>query len=653
MASPAQDILDAQRRLSRESIGPVRPDEQAAAGVSAALLRNAPTVQASPYGSGTAPKPGMPGRTVDLKPPAPGGILKRTGRAIAGAPTNAVSGTMSLLRSPTVLGAGGTAVAAVPEALRTGEVLANPRATWNDVGTQAAEGAGRLGAAAAGAAGGMTLGAGLGSVVPGVGTAIGGLAGGALGGLYGYWAGDKAIRGLRGAAGVDTRSPAVQLGAPVEPTRVQQLAGEKPTIASGPAPARPDTPMTTAEPAYSNEGRNYPTATAASELRAPNLDGKIVRDGNSYSGSNIKFGTDIVDPKGNLVNGGDPNKPKGFGVTSFDSSADYQADLRALGRLRAERAEREAGFAANQPGGGLSGISARTLVDDVVAKGTASPLEKAMRDDPSPRRRAQAAQLMATLSQRDREAQMGNAVTLRGQDIGASTAMRGQDIGAGTARRGQDMDYAEKIDARMMDLMARRQLRDAVGQAFMLSKGNPRAAAAYLAANGLDPDNALKMAKYDDERLAAGDKQLDRTVAAQSVDPATGKVVEGAVATNRVAAKKALGTDRATPEQVAAAEPRITSTLKLLNNFNATRDNGFLQALGLEKPSPAYSALPDLRGRSLAETGWFDGAVTPGASAGDFKLTKPGEKPIYLRRDDLDESDLDFLRQNGLRLPAR
>jgi hypothetical protein len=472
------------------------------------------------------------------------------------------------------------------------------------------------------------------------------------------------LRGLSTVAQAASRTaPATRLAtaAPVAAAGARGfVAGDVAMPGTAPAPAQPG--ATPVEAAYSNEGRNYPTATAASELRAPNLGGKIVRNGNSYSGSNIKFGADIVDPKGNLVNGGDPNNPKGFGVSSLDTSAGYQADLRELGRLRAERAEREAGYAANQPGGGVGGFNTasvsgvRSVTPETIAR---DEMQRAMRDM-SPRARAQAAMQQAQLAQRMAEAQMGNATTLRGQDIGASTTMRGQDIGASTARRGQDitargqdMDYAEKIDARMMDLMARRQLRDGMAEIFKASGGNMEQAARMATALGYPADAFLKLAEYGSTRAADGDKVIDRVAESLSVDPATGKIDPAAVAKNRVAIKKNNDVVGATPEQLAANEAKITARQRLLNNTNAVRDVGLGYTLGISTPSPEYGAMPDLRGAVLDEVGFWEGMFTGNnVEKGDIKLKRPGAgDPVYIKRDGLDDAAYKLLEDDyGVKL---
>lgn len=161
---------------------------------------------------------------------------------------------------------------------------------------------------------------------------------------------------------------------------------------------------------YSNEGRNAPTM----RVEGPPA-GSIIRDGNKYSGKDIKFGADIYTPGGKLVNGGD----KGFGVSSLDSSEGFRQDQLELARNAAERAA--------APVGGATDMGGRTtMLDDLVAK------SKAGGPDLSKLPPTRRAQLAAQIQQQER----GNAATLRGQDLG----MRGQELSAQTAARGQDVN---------------------------------------------------------------------------------------------------------------------------------------------------------------------------------------------------------------------
>lgn len=132
----------------------------------------------------------------------------------------------------------------------------------------------------------------------------------------------------------------------------------------------------------------------------------------TYSGTDVKEGASITGG----INGG---RGTGRGtVTVLPTGEGYAADLAQLDALGAERADREAGFAVNQPGGGVSGISGSTVGQDLRAKtdrvtpkdilqGTGRGGSRAA----AAAAQAQAADLQAETAARTAE------VTARGQDI--------------------------------------------------------------------------------------------------------------------------------------------------------------------------------------------------------------------------------------------
>jgi hypothetical protein len=265
------------------------------------VIEGPPAAQqaAAPAQQAAAPKPARFGGI--------GGALRTAGPAIGAA----------------ALGAG--------EALDIGKVLANPATSGLDVATQTAEGVGRLASAGAGAMGGAKLGAMaapfLGPLAP-----AGPLIGGVVGGGIGYLSADKAIQGGRQAMGADPRSPVQTMeqlqpaaAAPAQPTR------QAPTLAAGP---------------NAGNGRGFvnpPLVQGPGDIGgAP--EGTITRQGNSYSGTNVKEGAAIVGPDGT------PRTARGS-LTVLDTSAGRTADQQQLARLVDERREREA-----MPVGGMTGI---------------------------------------------------------------------------------------------------------------------------------------------------------------------------------------------------------------------------------------------------------------------------------------------------------
>lgn len=206
---------------------------------------------------------------------------------------------------------------------------------------------------------------------------------------------------------------------------------------------------------YSNEGNNYSTPEKVQTLRPPPFDpaGKIIKtvgaDGKvSYSGDNVKFGGDIYSPDGKVVNGGDPKNPKGFGVSSLDTSEGHRQNLLELQRLQAERQQREAGFAGNQPGGGLGGFGGGTISSGLreshnrqsTAMSTNTVGQRSQRQqDALDMQKAQLAQSRETAQMQNATTQAGQVQGMRVAEMNNDTQRYGADLGARTARENNQM----------------------------------------------------------------------------------------------------------------------------------------------------------------------------------------------------------------------
>lgn len=296
----------------------------------------------------------------------------------------------------------------------------------------------------------------------------------------------------------------------VNPNAVNPTA---PTPAVAPTAA---TPAATGSN-YSNEGRNYPTLRAPES--APDLTGKIVKstDGNGnavYTGSNIKAGADIVDKDGKLLNTNDPNNPAwrnntgvsgpvngpggpGGAAGAGRSPMDIYANTSRINSQISEAARGADAYGPGGAGGGpATGMSSGWQAEK-DARAREMDFKRAV-SEMSPRQRAAAMMQQQSLRNQSEISTAQNEVTTRGQDINAGTARYGADISRANNRdavsatlRGQDMDYAEKLDAKRLDLAARqadRRLRADIVQA---SGGDMFKAAQLAAANGLAPTDFL------------------------------------------------------------------------------------------------------------------------------------------------------------------
>lgn len=147
------------------------------------------------------PPPGLPAPDItDVTPRAASGGSGAIGRL-----AQAAGPLESAARS--AVGKAGPLVAAVPDAIDTARVAANPNSTIGDVAQQGIEGAGRVGAGLAGAQLGSIAGAAIGGPAAPVTGTIGALAGGAIG----YMGGSAAINAIRSAVGLGDKSPIERL----------------------------------------------------------------------------------------------------------------------------------------------------------------------------------------------------------------------------------------------------------------------------------------------------------------------------------------------------------------------------------------------------------------------------------------------------------
>lgn len=253
-----------------------------------------------------------------------------------------------------------------------------------------------------------------------VGNAINALPGGS-GVVRGVQSG---LRGLGLARGADEALGAAQTGGALVRG---MIAGD--TTLPGTAPEPTTATAAAAEPApYSNEGRTADLRTA------PDLTGKIIRDGNSYSGKDIKAGADIVDPRGNLVKSG-AGDGAGFGVSSLDTSAGYRADLAELAR--------NASLRQAPQGPTMTGFGGTRMEDDLRAKTDAG---SGMPAGLSARQQANFRQQQAELAQRGRTADAQLGLAAQGQNQGLRIAEMNNE----TQRRNADQSAAVSLSGQQV-----------------------------------------------------------------------------------------------------------------------------------------------------------------------------------------------------------
>ena len=361
-----------------------------------------------------------------------------------------------------------------------------------------------LGGAFGGAFGGAVGSA----VAPGVGTVAGGIAGGvggsALGSKVGRWAGT----GLTGADDVMRRN-----GYDPERTLMDvggdMLAGKgfgtgKPTVPG----AAPDPVATLRAPTGAGAGRGFVNPPLAGSLPvAPlppeNPNGVITRNGNNFSGENIREGFSYKDARTGQVTTPEQR------VTTLPAGT-----MGALDPALAQRLH-EAKMGALDRGESLGPGGMTTIGSSGGLRGS---------DGSDIQRLVESGKLTAS--------GLNGLLTARGQDIGAQTTTRGQDIGAQTAMRGQD------VQGRGQDLQHDATLRGQdVQMAGHLMSTQVARAQARMQQMQQDRQYGLEVAKFGEEKAKSAftqrqqsAKDLQGRFEGELIDPATGKADPNRVA---------------------------------------------------------------------------------------------------------------------------
>lgn len=354
--------------------------------------------------------------------------------------------------------------------------------------------------------------------------------------------------------------------------------------------------------------------------------GEIRRTGNSYEGRDVKFGAEIVNPRN-----------PGVGVTSLDMREGLRQDLLELGRNAAERSA--------APMGGATGINGRTLVDDLVAKHNASKTPDL--SQMSPRARANYITQMAL-------AEKNNAVTLRGQDIGAASARYGADtslratgMNNAVTREGNRLHYDATMGAKQMEMAAKLRERELYGKSWE-GTNDPRVAIARQAAWGLDPSKTISASQEMRASGVAEKTARDDVLEAHSGD---GK---GGISKERLAQNRAFYSHLADKNM---SPQEIDSAMRVMGAYNDddARKDTLMRRLGITQPRLRASELPQLPPGTTPEiTGrGAEWNPTMGVGQGRLRLNVPGEDPRFLNLEP-STSDLAFMEKHmGLKLPAR
>lgn len=487
-----------------------------------------------------------------------------------------------------------------------------------------------------------------------------------------------------GSAGANVADFFVPGKAPVSTkygNMLREKFGDQLVDGSGAAPSASTTPVTapTATPAstepnvasFSNEGRGKgPTGRPATAASLADPNGAIYRDGNSFSGKDVKFGAGVynpdgsVRPSGGLIRNQDITNPDGSvtkstlrgegTVTSMDTTEGHRQNLLELQRNAAERANAP-------PMGGATGIGSRgnSMLDDLVAKHNASkgpdmaglsPYDKAqMQASLRQSQDANAnARTIAGLNNETARAGMANTAAIASMQD--ATQRRSNDQNNATSLRGQDLSLAGHMAPLQLAAMQRDMHAKAYGAVGAGGKDGTApvsvdqhlAAAKLLHAQGM-PEQAAKA-----EAAAAAMTTLkgnqDNQASARVKDTTeifkpmfTTKDKDGNDKFDEVGAAKAAATvrglygdkfDMLSPEQKRAA---FTDVVAKQRNSDAERQvmPGFVDRMkdvvGMYEKPPEITGQRDLRGGVIERAGLIS---PPGVSRNSKLVRLPNGQTI-------------------------
>jgi len=248
--------------------------------------------------------------------------------------------------------------------------------------------------------------------------------------------------------------------------------------------------------------------------------------------------------------------------------------------------------------------------------------------------------------------------TLRGQDLNYGATTRGQDMTYGSTIRGQDMDLRGRIEPKMMEMEMAARMRGLNAQIFKQAGGDPRLAAQIAAANGMDPKTFTEMAQagqtMDHNAATNADKRFEHLAVGVDkdgkgyVDPAKMAIVRN------VRDKVAPGFSTMSEQDQAASMPTIAAGTRLVTGINSRRNNGFLQSIGWDDPTPEYTTLPSndaLRKAKVGRVGFFEGALKGGdVSKGDTRIELPDGTVHYAPSAEVGQDELELLKKSGAKL---
>lgn len=471
----------------------------------------------------------------------------------------------------------------------------------------------------------------------------------------------SALAGITGDSVLEKFNPGKGFGS----TRVgRAVDGETAVPGAQPAAATP-TPAPAAAPVAQPTGIKDPYADAnAAKLATggtnapaqpdalpPGYTNNVTRDGNSYSGMNVRG--DIT------INGFQPGA--GLGRTGPSSQNMAAADaLAARDGLRSAAA-----VGAPQPITPVMSTdhsgnswSARNHLRNLETSAS-SIMNNGGRWDQH-KGASPAAQAYLDAVKTDTALRSGNdpmalaSLKARADEANNIRSTDASRYSADQTLRGNVYQTAGQLAVKRQESALRQQQQMAMGQIFQMAGGDPAKAAKIAAMYGLDAKPFTDMAQADQTRQYNATTNASKRLEGMAVvknDKGEMVISPGRLAKlNSTLGKMSPGWQHMDEPGQAAALAKAEASVNLLEGLNDRRNSGFWQAVGIDGKKPDLSTLPDMQGGRLEEVGTWEGATAGGGvGRNDYALVLgDGKHRLHLPRGAINQGELELLKERGV-----
>lgn len=394
-----------------------------------------------------------------------------------------------------------------------------------------------------------------------------------------------------------------------------QMDAAAPTTLRKTAPGAPT--QTRPEDTFAGppESARSPVGDTVGPDGATNPNGYVTRNGNEYSGTNVRG--DIT------INGFAPGA--GLGRGSIISPQNMAAADALAGTQHDESMARvQARMAAEAPRPTLR--------------------------DPSDARREQ---LMGQLQSREVGARKSARLALAAMDQKEQAA--NTRYSSDNSLRGQIYSSDAQLGAKRMEMQRGLQQQQLKGAIFREAGGKPEVAAQIAASYGLDPKDFTDMASASQTRDHNATTNARKRLEGMAVrdDDKGGTVVDpGRLARlESTLGKMAPGWQHMSEPEQAKHLATAEASVNLLEGLNDRRNNGFWQSIGVDGSSASLDKLPieAMKGGRLKTVKALEGAFTGGGvERKDYVIETEGGHKLYLPRDKVNQGELELLKSRGV-----